>query len=100
LRNSSNSSQFSKFLCEIAALGSPLILVGMNWYSLFLSSGRTQLNAVSALDTNVKIYFLLPLKGETNFRASVTLIYCVVVMSDLPVFASCISGYGLLQELS
>jgi membrane protein YqaA with SNARE-associated domain len=48
---------------------------------------------------NVRISFLLPLNGEINFRASVTLINSSDTVLDLATSATCVSELGGLVDM-
>jgi len=82
----------------MAVLGSPLIRVSTNLNKVPSFLGSITSNAVLAFAINAKTYLLSPLNGVTNFKASPTVIYSVilaVVLVKLTTSSVSKSGYRL-----
>jgi hypothetical protein len=89
LKNSLNSIHLSKFLCDFAILGSPLILVNINLYNLSSWIGVYHLESCIYIWNESKYFtsLLFPLNGVTNLRTSLTLTYSSAMLPDLSVSA-------------
>ena len=60
------------FLCAVAVLGSPLILVNMNFIKVHSFFGSITSNALSTFALSTKTSIFSPLNGATNYKASPT----------------------------
>ena len=70
LKNSLNSSQFSKFVCAMAVLDSPLIRVNTNLNKVLSFLGSITSNAVSTFSINANTPLFSPLNSVTKFKTS------------------------------
>ena len=69
-KNSLSSSQFPKFPCAVAVLGSQLIRVSTNLNKVLSFLGSITSNAVSTLAINANTSLFSPLNGVTKFKTS------------------------------
>jgi len=82
------------FLCAVAVLGSPLILVNTNLIKVPSFFGSITSNAVSTFAVNIKASIFSPLNGATNYKASPTEIYSVILAVLLSGLATSFSKLG------
>jgi hypothetical protein len=82
------------FLCTVAVLGSPLILVNMILIKVHSFFRSITSNAVSTFAMNTKTFIFSPLNGTTNYKASPSEIYFVILVVLLLGLATSVSKLG------